>query len=236
MTRRRLGRALGALALVLALASGVDARTWSWLGVRIRDLTEQEMDELATRHGIREGFGVVIVEVLEGTPAARAGFKNGDIVVAVGARPVTETRLLQRLIGAAPVGVDTEMTVLRAEGRERLVARLVAMPPALAGERVAAEYGFVIREPDPGPETLGRRPAPGVGVPSVAVVVRGSSAAEAGLAVGDVILQVGEQPVASREAAGEALAETEANAPLRLAVRRGERRLVVTLPPPRRTP
>ena len=60
-----------ALVVFALVASAADARPWSWLGVRIRDLSEQEMEEIATRHGIREGFGVVIVEVIADTPAAR---------------------------------------------------------------------------------------------------------------------------------------------------------------------
>jgi len=87
------------LVLALATASAADVRQWSWLGVRIRDLSEQEMEEIAARHGIREGFGVVIVEVIEGAPASSAGLKSGDIVVAFGKRPVTETRMLQ---GSSP--------------------------------------------------------------------------------------------------------------------------------------
>src|SRR5207249_709368 len=95
--RRALARlALLLLALLLVAASLGEARSWSWLGVRIRDLSEQEMEEIATRHGIREGFGVVIVEVIADTPAAKAGLKSGDIVVAFGERPIVETRLLQR--------------------------------------------------------------------------------------------------------------------------------------------
>ena len=53
---------------VILVASAVDAAPWAWMGVRIRDLAEQEMDDIAKRHGIREGFGVVVVEVMEGTP------------------------------------------------------------------------------------------------------------------------------------------------------------------------
>src|SRR5207302_11151157 len=87
--------------LLVGVASAADVRHWSWLGVRIRDLSEQEMEEIAARHGIREGFGVVIVEVIEGAPAARAGLKNGDIVGAFGARPVSVARLPPRL-GASP--------------------------------------------------------------------------------------------------------------------------------------
>ena len=51
-------RALVALLLTLVLAGAADARSWSWLGVRIRDLSEQEMDDLSSRHGLAEGFGV----------------------------------------------------------------------------------------------------------------------------------------------------------------------------------
>src|SRR5438105_2928107 len=132
--------ALELLALLLA-AGAADARQWSWLGVRIRDLSEAEMDEIAARHGIREGFGVVIVDVIDGTPAAKAGMHNGDIVVALDGRPVTETRLLQRLIAAASPDQDVRLTVLRPDGRRLLPVRLTVMPRPVAGERVAAEFG-----------------------------------------------------------------------------------------------
>jgi len=86
MTRdpRVLLRALAVLLLVALAAppSTLAAAQWAWLGVRIRDLSEQEMDEISSRHGLREGFGVFIVEVMEGTPAQTAGLKNGDLVVA----------------------------------------------------------------------------------------------------------------------------------------------------------
>ncbi len=67
-----------ALTVVIAAAAGGAAPSWAWLGVRIRDLSEQEMDVIAAQHGITEGFGVAIVEVLEASPAARAGLRSGD--------------------------------------------------------------------------------------------------------------------------------------------------------------
>jgi serine protease Do len=227
-------RALVSLAVVVAVTAPVaDARSWSWLGVRIRDLSEQEMDDIAVRHGIREGFGVMIVEVIADTPAARAGMKSGDIVVAFGERPVVETRLLQRLIAAAPVDRESRLTVLRPEGRRALEVRLTSMPPVVAGERVAAEFGFSLREPQASPGEPSRpRPASdreAPGTPTIGVVVRGSAAENAGLEVGDVIITVGDLAVLDADAARQALADRDLEHPLPLTVRRGDRRLSLTL-------
>lgn len=221
-------RVLAAAALAALLVSAADARPWSWLGVRIRDLSEQEMDEISTRHGVREGFGVVVVEVLADTPAARAGLRNGDVVVALGDRPVIETRMLQRLIAAAPTSEDTRLTVLRPEGRHLVSVRLASMPRPIAGDRVAAEFGFVVREPEAA-DAAGQLSSQTV--PAVTVVLRNSPAEKAGLQPGDVIVQVEERPVLTREAAREALADLSPEQPLRLAVRRSGSQLTLTLAP-----
>jgi serine protease Do len=221
------------LVVVLLAATAVDARAWSWLGVRIRDLSEQEMDEVAGRHGIREGFGVVVVEVIEDTPAARAGLRPGDIVVAFDGRPVTDTRLLQRLIARAPVDGDVRLTVLRRDGRRAVPVRLMAMPRPVAGERIAAEFGFVLREAEAA-GAAGGGPPPSI--PTVTFVVRGSAAEKAGLEVGDVILQVNDHTVVTRDAAREALSEIGLERPLHLTVRRAGAHVSLTLPVPEPRP
>ena len=213
---------LGALLIVTVAASAVDAMQWAWLGVRIRDLSEQEMDEIAKRHGIREGFGVVIIDVMEGTPAEKAGMKSGDLVVAFEERPVTDTRLLQRLIGGAGAGQDVRLTVLRTDGRRRLEVRLAAMPRPVLGERISAEFGFLVREPEPA----------GSAAPTISGVIRRSAAERAGLEVSDVILEVNDQAVETREALREAMADASLEGPLRLTIRRGGSRLSVTLRAP----
>lgn len=219
-----------ALAAFVLVALPAAAQPWSWLGVRIRDLSEREMDDLAKRHGIREGFGVFIVEVIAETPAARAGLEIGDIVVAFGERPVVETRTLQRFIAAAPVDRESSLTVLRPEGRRSLKVRLTSMPPPVAGDRVAAEFGFSLREPGTQGELASGRS--GSAVPTVGVVARGSAAEKAGLEAGDVIVQVGDQAVITQDAAREAFAKGALDRPLAMTIRRGERRLPLTLPAP----
>ena len=210
------------LLMLTAIAPVVDAAQWAWLGVRIRDLSEQEMDEISSRHGMREGFGVFIVEVMEGTPAQTAGLRTGDLVVAFEERPVTETKVLQRLVAASAPGRDVHLTVLRAEGRRRLDVRLAAMPRAVFGERIGAEFGFIVRDPEPGSSTA----------LSVSAVVPKSSADRGGLETGDVILQINDLAVVTREALREALADAGLEAPLRLTVRRGGERLSLVLKAP----
>jgi serine protease Do len=221
--RHRLLQAAALLLLALAVSAPVvDAAQWAWLGVRIRDLSEQEMDEISARHGMREGFGVFIVDVMDGTPAQTAGMKSGDLVVAFEERPVTETRVLQRLIAASAPGKDVHLTVLRPDGRRRVDVRLAPMPRTVVGERIGAEFGFVVRDPEPGVSSA----------LSVSVVVPKSSADRGGLQVGDVILQVNERAVATRDALREGLADAGLEAPLRLTVRREGSRVSLVLKAP----
>ena len=222
-----------ALLVALLLAPAADARTYPWLGVRIRDLSEQEMEEISKRHGIREGFGVYIVDVIEGAPAQRAGLQRGDVVVAVNDRPVVETRLLQRLVAAAGLERDVRLTVLRPDGRRQLGVRLAVMPTAMAGERTSADFGFVLREPEaPGQPPARTIDAGPPGVPAIAAVLKGSSAERAGLSVGDVIVNVDGRAVATGETAREALAAIDVTRPLRISVRRGGDEHALTLAAP----
>ena len=96
------------------------------------------------------------------------------------------------------------------------------MPRPVLGERIAAEFGFVVREPEPtGPAIL-----------AISVIIRRSPAERAGLEVGDVILQVNERAVPTRDELREALADASVETPLTLTIRRGVNRLSVVLKAP----
>src|SRR3990167_5004568 len=227
-SRVRVAGAAGVLVLVAWAVLAAAAGEWGWLGVRIRDLSEQEMEEISRAHGIREGFGAMIVEVIPDTPAEGAGLRSGDLVVALGNRPVVDTRALQRFVASAGVGETVALTVLRRdEGRRRLIpVRLAPMPEAVAAERIAAEFGFLVREPEAQGELGGVRPS---APPSGTGGLPRSRAAAAGMKVGDVLVEVNGRPVLTLQAVREALLSVRENGPLALVIRRGGDRVSLLL-------
>jgi serine protease Do len=239
-TRPRWGRVPGVGRLVTVLAVGLSllagsagaGEQWGWLGVRIRDLTEQETEELTKRLGIREGYGVLIAQVMKDTPAEAAGMRDGDLVVALDGRPIVETRALQRLVGATPAGREVALVVLRERDRRELRVRVGSMPPEVVADRVAFEFGFFVRD------ATGERPAAPseLQVPVVAGVAERSSAARGGLLAGDRILAVNGVEVETLEAFRRRTQDLYLRDAIRLRVDRGGERLTLVLPPVQPSP
>jgi len=71
-----------------------------WLGVSVQPLTA----ELAKSFGAPDEQGVLVADVVEGSPAHRAGLRPGDIILEVNGRRVTAPSDLQRAVGLAGPG------------------------------------------------------------------------------------------------------------------------------------
>jgi serine protease DegQ len=85
--------------------------TRGWIGVAVQDLT----DELAESLKLPEARGTLITEVFSGTPAAQAGMKSGDVLVAVDGKPVTDSSSMLTLISAIAPGSGAALKVIRAQ-------------------------------------------------------------------------------------------------------------------------
>ncbi len=168
-----------------------------WLGVMIQDVTE----EMAEALGLDEPGGAMITDVPEG-PAQDAGLKAGDVITAFGGEPVEDTRDLVRRVADAPVGEPVEVTIQR-DGDEEVLDVTI-------GRRETAQGEAQSDEPEGETELLGLTVTPltpemaqELGAPRDAsgLVITGidasSAAAEKGLAAGDVITEVNQQPVGS---------------------------------------
>jgi len=163
--------------------------TRGWLGIVIQDITP----EMAESLGVKEG--VIIAQIMPGSPADKGGLKVGDVVVEVDGQKVSEVRELQFKIMRTEPGKEIDLKVIR-EGKEvSLKIKVGEMPEdRQIGEleEGQADLGLALRELTPEEE---RR----LGVKGVLVVrvAPNSLAMQSGIVSGDVILQVGNKPVSN---------------------------------------
>lgn len=162
-----------------------------WIGVTVQPVTE----DIAKSLGLKEASGALIDQPQADSPADRAGLKSGDIIESVDGVKVKDSRDLARKIGETAPGTTIQLSVVRS-GAERTFELTVKSYPSEA----------VTQDESPGRSTpsLGMALAPSDQVGDAradGVVVVGVDptgvAAEKGVQEGDVIVGVGDRPVAN---------------------------------------
>jgi S1-C subfamily serine protease len=96
------------------LAHGRVRRAWLGLAAQARPLDRA----LGRRLGFAAPQVVEVLSVVPGGPAARAGLRAGDWIVALDDQPAPTVDALHRRLGAAAIGVPVAVEVIR--GRDRL--------------------------------------------------------------------------------------------------------------------
>ncbi|MBN2751343.1 MAG: DegQ family serine endoprotease [Rhodospirillaceae bacterium] len=180
----------------------------SWFGANGETVTSEVADSL----GLDHPFGAIIGEVFPGGPAARAGLKSGDIVLAVNAREVADVAALRYRLATIPVGGKATLSVLRQGQRETLTAVLIE-PPETPSRDVTIISG---RVPLSGGEIANLNPALaeesglplGKGGVVVLKVKRGSIAARLGFRSGDRIVSINRRAVDTVSAVVKAMKRT----------------------------
>ena len=100
------------------------------LGVMIQPLTH----ELAQQFGLKTHEGVLVAGVSPDSPAAKVGFKAGDVIVEFAGKAVASPQDLQGLVEQSPIGKEQTVVVLR-EGKR---VELKVSPTEAAGDAVAS--------------------------------------------------------------------------------------------------
>jgi serine protease Do len=80
-----------------------------WIGVALQPLSP----ELAQTLGVEGTNGAVVGSTLAGSPAARAGLVQGDVILSYNKVPIEDYRHIQRLVAETPVGKTIPLEVLR---------------------------------------------------------------------------------------------------------------------------
>lgn len=162
-----------------------------WLGVVIQDITP----EMAESLGVKEG--IIIAQIMPGSPADKAGLKVGDILVEIDGQKIVEVRDLQFRIMRTQPGKEVNLKVIR-DGKEvGIKVKVGEMPEERQlgqEDREQAELGLVLRELTP--EEEGRFGVKGV---MVVRVLPNSLAMQSGLAAGDIIVRVGNRSISKVE-------------------------------------
>ena len=193
-----------------------------YLGVSIQPMTA----DLAKAFGVSEAAGALVSAVVEGSPAAKAGVKPGDVITAYDGRKVARSEDLPRAVAESAVGREVPLTVLR-DGKpvtlRAAIARLdEADAPAAMGAKGAKEsratLGLSLQ-----PLTPGEARERGLGDRG-GVLVRGvqdeSPAASAGLRAGDVITEVNRAPVRNADDVKQAMDKRAKDTPALFLVHR----------------
>ena len=189
--------------------------TRGWLGVSIQPVDEDIKSALK----LKEAKGALIAEVMPGTPAARAGLADGDLIQKLNGRDLADPRDLTRSISALPPGEKARLTVLRGGVQKDIVVTLggrdaerqvASAPPSSQGEDIlSGDAGVRVAELNDAARQQYRIPQTVSGV-VVTAVKPGSPGEAAGLEPGVVILQVDGEPVATPANLRKALADARA--------------------------
>lgn len=169
--------------------------TRGWLGIQLQEVTT----EIAAALSLKDADGVLVAEVLDGTPAQKAGLENGDVILRLADNPVRDANDLSRRVASFAPGERVRLRVLR-DGKERNLtvtlgrrdedqAALSEEPSDDSDDALASEVGLRVSELDDSLRERYRVPNSVDGV-VVTAVRPGSPAQSAGLRPGVVILEV----------------------------------------------
>ncbi|HKD53343.1 MAG TPA: DegQ family serine endoprotease [Steroidobacteraceae bacterium] len=183
------------------------------LGVSMYTVTP----DIAHSLGLPSAVGALVSQVVEGSPADRAGIRTGDVITTVNGQPVKTNSELRNSIGLLRVGDKVEIGVVR-DGKPLHVTAVIADTST---------------EPIGGPLTIHKSlegavlaDAPDASGALVRSVEPGSAAAQAGLHADDVIVGANRGKVNSMRELRE---RARGAAVLVLEVRRGNSVLLVPL-------
>jgi serine protease Do len=167
-----------------------------WLGISIQDLTP----ELAESVHVETTKGALVADVVKGGPAEKGGLKKNDVVITYRGKEIADSGTFRNEVANTPIGSEVKVTVLRNGKKEDLlvkVGNLEESTKILAGyvkERLGAEVQTISPKEA---EKYGLEVNQGVAISQLEAT---GPLRKAGFEVGDMILEINNQPIKGMEA------------------------------------
>jgi serine protease Do len=200
--------------------------TRGWLGVSIQQITP----ELAKTFGLKQANGALVSDVMDASPAEKAGVKQGDVIVEFNGKKIKSSSELPHIVGSTSVGKEVVMRIIR-DGEELPLQVKVGelkdeQLAALALSSTKSKLGIDIQQLTPElSRKFGIKDDRGVVVTGVDPDSPGEAA---GLQPGDLILEINRSKVATVSQAKRALEKPRPDEPTVVLVKReGNTRYVV---------
>jgi len=201
-----------------------------WLGAAVQNMS----DDLAKSFEFTGTHGVLVGDVVPGSPAAKGGLEVGDIIVKFNGKAMDSRDQLVSNIASTSPGSKVELEVVRSGQRRTLRVELgrrddeVAERPAAApaAAESSSELGMAVQPLTPEyARQLGiAEDQQGV---LVTAVEPGSVAERGGVARGDVVVSIGRRPIANMDDYRQAIEKADLKAGIRMQMRsQGARRFV----------
>jgi serine protease Do len=191
------------------------------LGVNIQDLN----DSLAKSFGRNDSEGALVSQVIEGSPAEKAGIKSGDIILKFNGQAVTGAAQLKNLVGREKPGSDAKLTIFRDKKNIEVNVKItertqkaVASASQGSSTETSNELGLEIEKvPSSMAGKLELKEGEGLLVKDLTPDGAGS---KIGLRPGDVILEVDGVAINDVAVFNKAVVEAKKNKIIRLKVQR----------------
>ena len=180
------------------------------LGVQLRNLTPAIAESL----GLDSSKGSLVGQVVENSPAEKAGIKAGDIITSVNGRNVSNSSETRNLIGLLRIGEKVDIGLLR-DGQPRRVTAVIAERDDASGDAAAEVHAAF--------EGASLSTAGNNGGVQISTVAEGSPAAANGLRPNDIIVGIGRTRIANLEQLRAAVKDAKA---FTVTIRRGNATLV----------
>ena len=201
------------------------------LGIGIQNLTEETAEAL----GLKDTSGVLVSDVRKGSAAEKAGFKRTDIITAINGEKIEDSNVLRNKVAGTLPGTEIRVTVLRDGSPQELTATLdeFELPGNREGDDSQNPGGEGEKQSDTGKLGVTLQPITpqiarqfGIDESTEGMLVTGvdqtGPAVEAGIARGDIIMEINRKTVSSADDVKSALDSAGGKPVLLLISRRGQ--------------